>query len=46
MGLKGDESKAELLAKIRDTIVRKRSVFLYRADLHRIVQNRGKDSSQ
>ena len=39
--LKGAESKAELLAKIKDAIVKKRSVFLYRADLHRIVQNRG-----
>ena len=37
VGLKGDESKAELLAKIKDAIVKKRSVFLYRADLHRIV---------
>ena len=46
VGLKGDESKAELLAKIKDTIVRKRSVFLYRADLHRIVQNRGEDPSR
>ena len=41
VGLKGDESKAELLAKIKDLIVRKRSVFLYRANLHRIVQGRG-----
>ena len=41
VGLKGEETKAELSAKIKDTIVQKRSVFLYRADLHRIVQNRG-----
>jgi hypothetical protein len=41
VGLKGKETKAELLAKIKDTIVKKRSVFLYRADLHRIVQNCG-----
>ena len=41
VGLLGTESKAELLAKIKDTIVKKRSVFLYRSDLHKIVQNRG-----
>ena len=41
VGLLGSETKVELLAKIKDTVVKKRSVFLYRADLHRIVQNRG-----
>ena len=41
VGLLGTETKAELLAKIKDTIVKKRSVFLYRSDLHKIVQNRG-----
>ena len=41
VGLRGAKTKAELLAKIKDTIVKKRSVFLYRADLHRIVQNCG-----
>jgi hypothetical protein len=46
VGLKGDESKAELLTKVKDAIVKKRSVFLYRADLHRIVQNRGEDPSR
>ena len=39
--LLGSETKAELLAKIKDTIVKKRSVFLYRSDLHRIVQTLG-----
>ena len=42
VGLKGAETKAELLAKIKDTIVKKRSVFLCRADFHRIIQNWGK----
>ena len=32
VGLRGDESKAKLLAKIKDAIVKERSVFLYRAD--------------
>ena len=41
VGLLGTETKAQLLAKIKDTIVKKRSVFLYRSDLHKIVQNRG-----
>ena len=41
VGLKGAETKEELLAKIKDTIVKMKGVFLYRADLHRIVQNRG-----
>ena len=41
VGLLGNETKAQLLAKIKDTIVKKRSVFLYRSDLHRIAQNRG-----
>ena len=41
VGLVGNESKAELLVKIKDTIVKKRSVFLHRSDLHRTVQNRG-----
>ena len=40
VGLLGTESKADLLAKIKDTVVKKRSVFLYRKDLHQIVQNR------
>ena len=37
VGLLGNESKAQLLVKIKDTIVKKRSVFLYRSDLHRTV---------
>ena len=37
VGLLETETNAELLAKIKDTIVKKRSVFLYRSDLHRIV---------
>ena len=40
VGLLGTESKAELLAKIKDTVIKKRSVFLYRSDFHKIVQNR------
>ena len=40
VGLIGTESKADLLAKIKDTVIKKRSVFLYRKDLHQIVQNR------
>ena len=41
VGLLGNESKAQLLVKIKDCIVKKRSVFLYRSDFHKIVQNRG-----
>ena len=40
VGLIGTESKTDLLAKIKDTVIKKRSVFLYRKDLHQIVQNR------
>ena len=29
-----------MLANIKDTLVKKRSVFLYRSDLHKIFQNR------
>ena len=46
VGLKADESKADLLAKIKDTIVKKRRVFSYPADLHRLVLNRGEDPSR
>jgi hypothetical protein len=40
VGLIGTESKADLLAKIKDTVIKKQSVFLYCKDLHQIVQNR------
>ena len=43
VGLVGNETKAVLLAKMKEAVVKKRSVFLYRKDLHQIVQNRGED---
>ena len=43
VGLVGNESKAVLLAKMKEAVVKKRSLFLYRKDLHQIVQNRGED---
>jgi hypothetical protein len=42
VGLKGSETKADLMAKIKDHMVKKHSVFfLYRSDLHKISQMRG-----
>ena len=43
VGLAGTESKEVLLAKIKEAVVKKRSVFLYRKYLHQIVQNRAED---
>ena len=41
IGLVGNETKADLMVKIKDVMVKKRSVFLYRSDFHKITQNRG-----
>ena len=41
--LAGNENKAVLLTKIKEAVVKKRSVFLYRMDLHQIVQSRSED---
>ena len=41
IGLVGNESKADLLVKIKVMMVKKRSIFLYRSDLHKITQQRG-----
>ena len=43
VSLSGNENKEALLAKIKDAVVKKRSVFLYRKDLHQIVQSRAED---
>ena len=43
VSLVGTESKTVLLAKIKEAVVKKRSIFLYRKDLHQIVQNRSED---
>ena len=40
VGLKGDETKYELLALMKDVMVRKKSIFLYRSALHKLTQNR------
>ena len=40
VGLRGDETKAELLALMKDVMVRKKSIFLYRAALHKLTQQR------
>ena len=41
VGLVGTEDKAALMTKIKAVMVKKRSVFLYRADFHKISQMRG-----
>ena len=41
IGLTGYETKTDLMAKIKDQMVKKRSIFLYRSDLHKITQMRG-----
>ena len=41
IGLNGHETKTDLMAKIKDQMVKKRSIFLYRSDLHKITQMRG-----
>ena len=43
VNLAGNENKAVLLAKIKEAVVKKRSVFLYHKDLHQIVQSRSED---
>ena len=43
VGLVGNENKETLLAKIKAAVIKKRSVFLYRKDLHQIVQGRNED---
>jgi len=43
VGLVGNEDKEALLAKIKTAVIKKRSVFLYRKDLHQIVQGRNED---
>ena len=43
VGLVGNENKETLLAKIKAAVIKKRSVFLYRKDLHQVVQGRNED---
>ena len=43
MGLVGNKDKEALLTKIKSAVIQKRSVFLYRKDLHQIVQDRSED---
>ena len=43
VSLSGEEDKEALLAKRNDAVVKKRSVFLYRKDLHQIVQGRAEN---
>ena len=43
VGLAGNENKEALLTKIKGAAIKKRSVFLYRKDLHKIVQGRSED---
>ena len=43
VGLAGTESKEVLLAKMKEAVVKERSVFLYLKDLHQIVQNQAED---
>ena len=43
VGLVGNENKETLLAKIKAAVIKKRSVFFYRKDLHQIVQGRNED---
>ena len=43
VGLVGNENKETLLAKIKAAVIKKGSVFLYRKDLHQIVQGRNED---
>ena len=40
IGLSGAETKYELLVKIKDVMVKKKSIFLYRSDLHKLTQHR------
>ena len=43
VGLAGNENKEALLTKIKAAVIKKRSVILYRKDLHQIVQGRSED---
>ena len=43
MGLVGNKDKEALLTKIKSAVIKKRSVFLNRKDLHQIVQDRSED---
>ena len=43
VGLAGNKNKEALLTKIKAAVIKKRSVFLYRKDLHQIVQGRSED---
>ena len=43
VGLVGNKDKEALLTKIKSAVIQKRSVFLYRKDLHQIVQDRSED---
>jgi hypothetical protein len=39
VGLVGNETKADLMEKIKECMVKKRLIFLYRSNFHKIVQN-------
>ena len=39
VGLVGNETKADLMEKIKEFMVKKRLIFLYQSDFHKIVQN-------
>ena len=41
VGLVGNETKSDLMEKIKECMVTKRSIFLYRSDFHKLTQNRG-----
>ena len=41
VGLVGNKTKADLMEKIKKCMVKKRSIFLYRSDFHKLTQNRG-----
>ena len=41
--LSGQETKEDILTKIKTAVVKKRSIFLYRKDFHEIKQSRGED---
>ena len=43
LAFSSNENKEALLTKIKEAVVKKRSVFLYRKDLHQIVQSRSQD---
>ena len=40
IGLTGAETKYELLVLLKDVMVKKKSIFLYRSDLHKLTQHR------